>query len=209
MNPLTRPLAPLSKPLNAWFEIFKYDFVRIRQCLSDDSSPRLINMIFRHAIDHLGLGRAMISERKSPKAPSVCSSPIHFPQDTDSSKVEKFREDTRWWKKDYRFAEFVRLAKDSILEACQDQGIPLKKEAGLSAFLRSASLACKVSPTPQWRNPLGWEKFKIANELFAKSICMMIKGDHNYLSTSELRNLSHLLARLQQKLGTIDSCSSL
>ena len=190
------PTTPLSKPLDAWFKILKLQFVRIRKCLAEDSIPQIASVNFRNAIEHLVLGQAMLDDRASRKA------------------QEKWDEEIKpWWKKDYRFAEFVRLAKASILEACKDNNIPLKPEASLGSFLevffgRASWLACDIAGTSGLRNPVGWEKFKIANELFAKSICILIRGDHRWLGTSQQFNLSHLLARLQYAIRVTSSTAT-
>ena len=123
-------------------------------------------------------------------------------------KKKREQEERAWWEKDYCFAEFAHLAKGNILRACRSQDIPLKKDASLAAFLLAARLACKHPTNPTLpKNPRGWEKFKIANELFAKSLCQMIQADHHCLGSSQRRNLSHLLSRLQLSLGLIDSCT--
>jgi hypothetical protein len=214
MEPTDPQLAPLPKSLSVWFEMLKYNVVRIRKCLDNDSSPQLANVNFRNTIDHLKIGWMMISDREARKLPDPISPSGHSPSCMhniwDNQKQKDWEKEAKpWWQKDYRFAEFARLAKDDILRACLGQGIPLMRKAKLSSYLRGALLACKISKFPNLRNPIGWDNFKNADELFAKSICMMIKGDHRWLDTLERRNLSHLLAHLQHALGMTDSCSSL
>jgi hypothetical protein len=226
-----QPLPPLPPPLDLWFEILRQDMARIRTCMSDDSSHQIASLNFRHAISHMRLGWMMVTDHKSRSsvtfqdasketsglsdlAKEHPTSPADeiFQRDWAESRETQKRhekENLPWWEKDDRFAQFTIMAKEDILRACKIQGIPLRREASLPAFLRATILACKDTLIyPRLKNPLGWEKFKIADKLFAKSICIVIKANHDCLDTSLQCNLSHLLGWLQHKLGLSSSTAS-
>lgn len=108
-----------------------------------------------------------------------------------------------WWNQPDRFITFVDLAKAIIAQACVEN----HRTPDFNILTLQDYLNLTISILDQHRipphmlcNPKKWEKFKMAPQIFAKSLALLTNSSHLNLRVHNNANLSFLLANLEMML---------
>jgi len=183
-----------SHPFQAWIDAMRRSLNLIENYRIIDIDN--LRLEFVCAIRQLQLGWPLIAHLKSQQiaGPTDRNSPIpsSHPSTTHPHVLTEEEE----------FREFCILAQERIIKACNYQHHPsncmLKPPINLNDLLAVLVTVGHLKPRlSSLRNPDGWEKFRIAPKLFAKSVCILTNSPHDM---TEVSGLSFLLTRLEEAL---------
>ena len=174
-------------PVQAWLRAMQYFLDRAGEYRHTPIED--LRTEFVCASRQLRLGWSLISLLKSQETHPTQPDPVNDVWRENSTKERQAEEFNTFWS----------LAQERILRACRHQKIPFRQPMDLkkllSLFIKAGKLDNRCSLL---MNPLGWQNYKIAPMLFAKSVCLLTLSPHDM---TEMSGLSFLLTRLEEALG--------
>ena len=186
---MTLPMKSPPHPFQAWITAMRRSLDLIENYKNVDIDN--LRLEFACANQQLQLGWPLIAHLKA-QQPSIAD-----------QELQKLATTKAWYEKNDRFDQFVNYALNRIrlavfMDNRQMNPIPSRTSVNLRELLDLLIDHGRLDKRQHLlKNPPGWEHFKTAPMLFAKSMCILTKSPHTYLSGG---GLSFLLTQLERAL---------